>query len=176
MKKFALTLFMILAFQASTHAYIEEYSTSDVSTLHRAGYSMNILKTIETSRMLSQGSSSDYVPFFSRKIYSDNPLKKFYQVAHRYFDPNADTGTFGAREIYFENSFFDQTLSPTYNSYRTPNDKYERYYASDLQRMEHAGKLVPGSNGFEYNSNLIPDYIYRDSQSQTSIKKSIDNL
>lgn len=146
MKKVALLLILLLTTQAG-HAYLEEYTTSDVKTLQGTGYSQETLKMIETGRMLKQGVEKDYVPFYDRRMYSGNPIRKWYQSAKRFLDPAADDQMFGIREITYENKFYE--LLPSYASRRSPNDKYVRYFDYDLQRLENTGKTVKGSNGYE---------------------------
>ena len=97
--------------------------------------------------MKSQGAEKDYVPFYSRKFYSDNPVRKWYQVAKRFLDPGADEHVFGLREITYENGVFD--MSPSYSSKVSPNDKYNRLFEDDLRRLDSAGKTIKGSNGIE---------------------------
>ncbi|MCD8023970.1 MAG: hypothetical protein LUE64_00355 [Candidatus Gastranaerophilales bacterium] len=146
MKKAVLLIAALFIMQAG-FAYVEEFTTSDIKTLQGKGYSQDILKIVDTSRMLSQEGDKDYVPFYSRKIYSDKPLIKWYQVAKRYFDPAQDENVFGVRELNYNNSYFE--FSPSYSSRLSPNDKYMRLIESDKRRLETSGKTVPGSGGRE---------------------------
>ncbi len=146
MKKAALLLALLFTAQAS-FAYIEEYTTSDIKTLNGTGYSQETMKVVETARILKQGYEKDYVPFYPTEIYSDNPIVKWYQVAKRYFDPAQDNQIMGVREIKYDNDWFPG--NPNVLEKKSPNNKYQRLFDKDIQRLETAGKIVPGSNGVE---------------------------
>lgn len=146
MKKAALLLAVLLITSAS-YAYIEEFTTSDNKTLQGTGYSQESLKIIDTARMLKQGQERDYVPYYSRELYSKNPVRKWYQLAKRWFDPAQDEHVFGVREINYDNHFFN--TQPNYNELQSPNDRYNRLMDKDIKRLETAGKVIKGSNGVE---------------------------
>lgn len=148
MKKIALIICLLLVSQAS-FAYFKEYESSDIKTLERQGYSQDMMRIVETSRVKGQGEERDYVPFYSTKYYSDNPIRKWYQVAKRFVDPGTDNHTFGVGEITFENGMFDATVSPTYSSRMAPNNKYTRLFDDDIRRLETSGKTIKGSRGIE---------------------------
>lgn len=162
MKKIALLLVVLLMAQAS-FAYIEEYTTSDIKTLQGTGYSQDTLKMVETARMLKQGVEKDYVPFYDRRMYSGNPVRKWYQTAKRFWDPAADDQMFGVREINFEEQVME--FLPSYTSRMTPNDKYNRYFDYDRRRLENAGKRVKGSNGVETVYEETKGFTYKDADS-----------
>ena len=151
MKKVALIVSLLMISQAS-FAYIQEYTTSDVKTLQGTGLSQETIRMVETARVLKQGVEKDYVPFYERTYYSNNPIRKWYQVVKRFWDPATDNHTFGVGEITFENGMFD--LSPSYSSRMAPNDKYNRLFDEDIKRLETSGKTIKGSGGVEpsYNS------------------------
>lgn len=146
MKK-AILLLALLIMAPKAFAYVEEYTTSDIKTLTGAGYSQETLEVVDTARMLKQGTERDYVPFYKRNYYSSNPVLKWYQVAKRYIDPAQNEHVFGVREIRYQNGWFD--FSPSYSELVTPNDRYQRLYDKDIERLETAGKIVKGSNGIE---------------------------
>lgn len=152
MKKIALLLAMLAVTQAS-FAYLEEYTTSDNKTLQGTGYSQDTLKIIDAARVFNQGAEKDYVPFYGREYYSKNPIRKWYQVAKRYFDPASDERVFGVREIHYENGMFD--LSPSYSARFSPNDRYNRLFKKDLDRLDSAGKVIKGSGGYENEQDRI---------------------
>lgn len=146
MKKAALILALLMITPAS-FAYIEEFTTSDNKTLQGTGYSQSTLEIIDTARMIKQGVERDYVPYYSRQYYSKTPVRKWYQVAKRYFDPAASEEVFGVRELHYQNTWF--SFSPSYYEKETPNDRYQRLYDRDIKRLEVAGKTVKGSKGIE---------------------------
>ncbi len=146
MKKAVLLMAALFISQAA-FAYYEEYATSDIQTLQGTGYSQEILKIVETSRILKQGAEKDYVPFYGTEFYSKNPIVKYYQMARRYWDPGSDSGDFGFKEINYANSWFDS--SPSYNSQINPNNRYQRLFENDIKRLEYTGKTVKGSSGDE---------------------------
>lgn len=148
MKKAALLIALLFISQA-TFAYMREYQTSDIKTLQGTGYSQDLMRMVETSRMINQGEEKDYVPFYDRHLYSTNPFRKWYQTAKRYWDPAADDGMFGIREITYQNEAM--ILLPSHAARYTPNDKYNRYFNTDLERLEHTGKIIKGSRGIEAN-------------------------
>ena len=152
MKKTALLIAALLFAQAS-FAYYMEYETSDIKTLQGTGYSQEIMKIVETSRMLKQGVEKDYVPFFSPEFYSSNPIIKYYQMARRYWDPGSNSTDFGFKEINFANAFFD--FSPSYNSKISPNNRFQRLFDNDIERLEYTGKIVKDSQGDEENAREI---------------------
>ncbi len=146
MKKAILLICAMLTVPAA-YAYIQEFTSSDIKTLQGTGYSQEALEIVDTARMLRQATDKDYVPYYSRKIYSDNPKLKIYQIVKRYFDPAQDEHVFGVREIHYNNGWFD--LSPSYNEKVTPNDRYKRLTDEEIERLETAGKIIPGSGGVE---------------------------
>ena len=157
MKKFALLLTTLFVSQAA-FAYIQEYTTSDIKTLQGTGYSQSTLKVVDTERTLKQGYNKDYVPYYDRRAYSSNPIVKWYQMAKRLVDPGTDDNFFGVHEIQMENTIHE--LYPTYASWETPNDKYNRFMSDDVMRLDTAGKTIKGSNGVEptYYYNTRSDY------------------
>ena len=153
MKKAILLLAVFFLVAQASFAYYEEYKSSDIESLQQKGYSQELLKIIDTSRYLKQGVEKDYVPFYSRKFYSDNPVLKYYQMARRYWDPGVNSPDFGFKEISFQNGWFD--FSPSYNSKINPNDRVQRLMDDDINRLEYTGKIVNGSNGDEEKAKDI---------------------
>ena len=153
MKKTVLLLAAVFLFVQASFAYYKEYETSDIKTLQGTGYSQEIMRLVETTRILKQGVERDYVPFFSSEFYSSNPIIKYYQMARRYWDPGSNSPDFGFKEINFANAFFD--FSPSYNSKISPNSKYQRLFDDDIERLEYTGKVVKNSQGDEENAREI---------------------
>ncbi len=153
MKKAILLLAAFFIVAQASFAYYEEYKTSDIVNLQGKGYSQDLLRIIDTSRYLKQGVEKDYVPYYPREFYSENPILKYYQMAQRYWDPGVDSPDFGFKEISFQNRWFD--FSPSYNSKINPNDRYQRLFDKDIKRLEYTGKIVKDSNGDEEKAKQI---------------------
>ena len=153
MKKAILLIAALLFVAQASHAYYQEFTTSDIQTLQGTGYSAETMKIVETARILRQGVEKDYVPFYSTKFYSDNPVLKYYQMARRYWDPGVNSPDFGFKEISFQNGWFD--FSPSYNSKINPNDRFQRLFEDDIKRLDYTGKTIVGSGGKEEKAKEI---------------------
>ena len=153
MKKAILLLAVFFLVAQASHAYYEEFKTSDVINLQEKGYSQEIIRIVDTARYLKQGVEKDYVPYFPREFYSKNPVLKYYQMARRYWDPGVNSPDFGFKEISFQNGWFD--FSPSYNRFVNPNDRFQRLFDDDLKRLEYTGRIVKGSNGDEEKAKEI---------------------
>lgn len=174
MKKVMLLLTAFLLVAQASYAYYEEYTSSDIASLQEKGYSQELLKIVDTARYLKQGAEKDYVPFYSRKFYSDNPILKYYQMARRYWDPASDSSDFGFKEINFQNGWFD--ASPSYSRFVNPNDRFQRLFDDDIKRLEYTGRIVKGSNGSEDSAREILNVSEEDApKTETRVQRALED-
>lgn len=106
MKKI-LTSLCLLSACSCAFAYVHEGTTSDVETLGRQNYSESTLKVIDTYHQQAMGEDRVYEARYAKdKDASAKKATQMYRKVKYYFDPLADDGTFGRREINFDNKFF----------------------------------------------------------------------
>ena len=104
MKKFAITLCLVLCATGATFAYYEEDTMQKIDVLRAQGFSESTIQTVDVATKLNRGRNGKTTSTFAKKR-GKNALGRSYTAIKNYFDPLQDDGNFGEHQIQFTNTW-----------------------------------------------------------------------